>query len=116
MKEIAYTKLLVSVNHCYTKSANLEVYDTSCKGQARKIYSAEEVKGGRIIVKIHLLIILVTGYADVTYNPRRGFLGAIPVRGKIAYHLYGVDMEKTGTSVKLIRKSRWYSQLTSEGI
>lgn len=101
MKEIAYTKLLVSVNHCYTKSANLEVYDTSCKGQARKIYSAEEVKGGRIIVKIHLLIILVTGGGDVTYNPRRRILGAISVGGEVSYHLFNFASSKDGNSVIL---------------
>ena len=50
MKEIANTKLLVSVNHCFDKSANLEVFDVSRKGQARKIYSFEEFSGSNIIL------------------------------------------------------------------
>ena len=50
---------------------------------------------------------------DVTYNPRRGFLGAMSVRGKIAYHLYNFDTSKSNGIVKLIRKSRWHSQYTT---
>ena len=56
MKEIANTGLLVSVHHCYTMSANLEVFDVSWKGKTKKIYSYEEVSGSRIfIIKIHLI-------------------------------------------------------------
>ena len=47
---------------------------------------------------------------DVTYNSRRGMLGAICVERKIAYHLYNVTTGKTGNIVKLIRKSRWHAQ------
>ena len=47
MKEIANTKLLVSVHHFYNKAANLKVFDVSWKGQAKEIYSFEEVSGGR---------------------------------------------------------------------
>ena len=50
MKEIANTGFLVSVYHFYDKSANLQVFDISRKGQVRKIYSFEEVTGSRIIV------------------------------------------------------------------
>jgi len=50
VKEIANTGLLVSVHHCSSKSANLEVFDVSRKGQTKKIYSATEVSGSRIIV------------------------------------------------------------------
>ena len=57
VKEIASTGLLVSVHHCYDHSASLEVFDVSRKGQAKKIYSFEEVSGGRIIVKIYLIIV-----------------------------------------------------------
>ena len=109
MKEVANTGLLVSVHHSNDKSANLEVFDVSRKGQARRIYSFEEVSGGRILVKIHLIICLVTGHGDVTYNPRRGILGAISVGGKISYHLYNFAMGKTGDVVKLVRKSQWHS-------
>ena len=48
----------------------------------------------------------------MTYNSRRGFLGAISVRGKIAYHLYQIDTSKVDDAVKLIRKSIWLSQHT----
>lgn len=53
---------------------------------------------------------LVTGTGDVTYNSRRGILGAISVGGKISYHLYSLATSKAGDIVKLIRKSRWHSQ------
>ena len=56
VKEIANTGLLVSINHCSSVSANLEVFDVSRKEQVRKIYSFEEVSGGRIILKICLII------------------------------------------------------------
>ena len=118
MKEIANIGFLVRAHHDHEKSANLGVFDVSRKGQAKKIYSFEEDSGDRILVKIYYtLIILVTGYGDVTYNPRRGFLGTIPVTGKIAYHLYNFTTEKAGNIVKLIRKSKWHSQYNSkEGI
>ena len=80
VKEIANTRLLcASVHHCYNGSANLQVFDVSRKAKARKIYSFEQIPGSRVIVKIHLIIILVTGHGDVTYNPRRSILGAISV-------------------------------------
>lgn len=61
-------------------------------------------------------ICLVTGFGDVTYNSRRGFLGAIPLEGKIAYHLYhiGYSGKKSGYGVKLLRKSKWCSQFSIE--
>lgn len=48
----------------------------------------------------------------MTYNSRRGILGAIPVREQIAYHLFGIDAaaSKTEDIVKLYRKSKWHSQ------
>jgi len=50
VKEIANTGFLVSVHHSYQKSANLEVFDVSQKGQPKKIYSFEEVSGGKIFI------------------------------------------------------------------
>lgn len=44
VKEIANTKLLISLNHVMDKSANLEIFDISCKTM-KKIYSFEEVHG-----------------------------------------------------------------------
>ena len=56
----------------------------------------------------HLLTLsLVTGHGEVTYNPRRSFLGAIPIEGKISYHLFSLDLN--ASAVKLCRKSKWYS-------
>ena len=43
MKEIPNTKLLVSVYHRFDASANLEVFDVSREGEAKKLYSFEEV-------------------------------------------------------------------------
>ena len=48
LKGIANTGLLVSVHHCYDRSANLEVFDVSLRGQEKKIFSFEEVVGSRI--------------------------------------------------------------------
>ena len=114
VKEIANTRLLVSVHHNWRHSANLEVFDVSRKGQAKKIYKFEAVSGSRIIIKIHLIIIVVTGYGDLAYNLRRCFLGAIPVRGHISYHLYSFSSSKAGNTVNLIRKSKWHSHCSTE--
>lgn len=46
MKEITNTGLLVSVEHSWGASANLEVFDVSKKGRVKKVYSFEEVSGG----------------------------------------------------------------------
>ena len=56
----------------------------------------------------------MTGHGDVTYNPRRNILGAVPVRGKITYHLNDIAAGKGGNYVKLIRKSKWHSQYSKE--
>ena len=48
---------------------------------------------------------LVTGEGDVTFNQRRGILGAVPVGREIAFHLYNFTTSKAGNIVKLIRKS-----------
>ena len=68
--------------------------------------SSEEVK-----FYLHCLNFLETGL-DVTYNSRRGILGAIPVSKETAYHLFNIDANapKAGDIVKLYRKSKWHSQ------
>ena len=116
VKEIANPGLRVSINHCSSVSANLEVFDVSRKEQVRKIYSFEEVSGGRIILKICLIIspLWGTGTGDVAYNPLRSILGAIPIKGKIAYHLYNISTSKHGDIVKLIRKSKWHAQQSNK--
>lgn len=60
----------------------------------------------------------VTGQGDVTYNSRRNILGAIPINGKVSYHLFNVDISGSNTNdvVKLSRQSKWYDQhVSSEG-
>ena len=88
--EIANTGFLVSVHHCSGISANLEVFDVSRKGQAKKIYSFEEVGGCRII------------------------LGAIPVGRKTACRLYNFATSNAGNIVKFIRKSKWQPQYSTK--
>ena len=56
MKEIPNAEFLVSVQHNIT-SANLEVFDVSRRGQAKKIYSFEEISGSIMMVKIILVIV-----------------------------------------------------------
>ncbi len=55
---------------------------------------------------------LGVSYGDVTYNSRRNILGAIPIAGRIAYHLFNVDANTSNAHgiVKLNRKSKWHSQ------
>ena len=66
---------------------------------------------------MRIISFLVTGNGDVTYNPRRNILGAIPIEGEIVYHLYQFPTSKADNNVKLIRKSRWHTQYrTEEGI
>ena len=106
MKEIANTRLLVSVSHSCSTSANLEVFDVSRKGQTKKIYSFKEVLGSKISLKSASYVnpLIATGEGDVAYNSRRSIFGAIPVRGKIAYHLFYFGSSKAGNIVKLIQK------------
>ena len=94
----------------------MAVFDISKKDQIKEIYSLEEVSGSRIIFFLYLLnnyiFSLGTGYGDITYNSRRGIFGAVPLYGKISYHLFNVDSNasKSKDIVKLIRKSKWHSQ------
>ena len=49
----------------------------------------------------------------MTYNSRRGILGAIPIEQNIAYHLFSIDSGASkfrGDTVKLRRKSKWHPQ------
>ena len=133
LKEIPNTKLLVSVNHNYNNSANLEIYDLSQK-KKRKIYSFEEVRGCNNLIDlvsnhstlldlqplffIHMVLNellsspLVTGNGDVTFNSRRRLLGAIPLGELAAYHLWNIDYsrQKSDNNVRLLKKSRWLRQ------
>ena len=87
------------------------------KGKLRKyILLRKSLAVEYSVIKIYLIfsLLLVAGFGDVTYNPRRNFLGAICVGGKIAYHLYKFDTSKPDGIVKLIRKSSWHSQYNSE--
>lgn len=117
MKEIQDTKLLVSLPHNTDKSANMAVFDISQQGKVNEIYSLGEVKGSILNFFLSIIIFssLGTGCGDVTYNPRRGILGAIPVSEKIAYHLFNVDVNasKTEDVIKLYRKSNWHSQYSN---
>ena len=56
----------------------------------------------------------MVGYGEVAYNPRRNILGAMCVKGKIAYHLYNFASSRDGSIVKLIRKSKWHDQNTKK--
>jgi hypothetical protein len=47
VKEISNTGLLVSLNQRYNKCAGLEIFDISQKQQVKKIFSFENVVGGK---------------------------------------------------------------------
>ena len=57
----------------------------------------------------------MTEFGDVTYNSRRNLLGAIPVKDRIAYHLFSIDVggSKKNDVVTLVRKSKCHVQHTS---
>lgn len=59
---------------------------------------------------------LDTGRGDVSYNSRRNFLCALPLGRKIAYHLYniGYSAQNSNYSVKLLRKSKWHAQYSTQ--
>ena len=92
VKEIPNTKLLVSLNYFYKKAANMAIFDLS-KKVAKKIYSFEEVLGGKsnsnylnsedtrilsintnkAISRLTAYLIffpLVVGHGDVAFNER----------------------------------------------
>ena len=116
VKEIPNTNLLVSLNHIKHYSANMSVYDISKADQIKEVYSLGEVSGKCIIIFFTfvcwIIFSLATGDGDITYNSRRGILGAIPLEKEISYHLFNVDskVSKTKNIVKLTRKSKWHSQ------
>mgnify|MGYP007014816418 CR=1 FL=1 len=89
------------------------------KGKLRKYillrkFLAVESSVAKIYLISFPLPLQGTGYGDVTYNPRRNFLGAMPVKGKIAYHLYNFGTSKSDVIIKLIRKSSWHSQYSTK--
>ena len=102
--------------------ANMEVFDLSEKGKARKIYSFGEVFGGKFLNNFSLFILsvcslLVVGPGDVAYNIRRSLIGAISIGEQTASHLFSIDSSKSiGNKdiVKLIRKSKWHPQYSSK--
>ena len=91
------------------------VFDISKTAQIKEIYSLGEVSGGSIINFFTLnnyIFSLETGVGDITYNSRRGILGAIPLEKNFSYHLFNVGSHasKTKDIVQLIRKSKWHPQ------
>ena len=101
----------------------MSIFDISKKNHTKEIYSFGVVSERRTI-KLFLPLSFEqsyfsleyypqeTGLGDITYNSRRRILGAVPIYGKISYHLFNVDSNasKTKEIVKLIRKSKWHSQ------
>lgn len=117
VKELSNTGYLVSLHHCWNKCANMQIFDISQRSRARIFYSFEEVFGGKHLFRTtNNLPCLVTGFGDVSFNPRRGLLGAMSVFGEIAYHLFSIDLNPSKVSdpsVRLCRKSKWPSQLNA---
>ena len=130
VKEISGTRLLISLHHAATQSANIEVFDLAKKGRSEKIYSFGEVTGRKFATSNHsnssfhyqfiqnyiennnFFMTIDMGYGDLTYNTKRSLLGAISLSGKTAYHLFTVDTNCLSIKdcIKLTRKSKWHSQ------
>ena len=51
----------------------------------------------------------MTGHGDVADNSRRSILGAIPLQGGLAYHLFKIDPGNSTSSeiVRLCLKPKW---------
>ena len=92
----------------------MDIFDCSQKGKMRKIFTFDEVPGGKFSFAYsnHFFFSLVTGVRNMTVNPRRSILGVIPVAGKISYHLFSIDTTAEKVA-KLSRKSKWPSQYNS---
>mgnify|MGYP000913279474 FL=1 len=87
------------------------------KGKRRKYIQPLKFLGvdsSLIKIKFHFFPLLGTGYGDVAFNPRRNILGAMCVKGKIAYQLYNFGTSKSDGIVKLIRKTKWHSQYSTK--
>ncbi len=69
-----------------------------------------------IFITLIIIFPIEVGWGDVTYNYRRSILGAIPVGGRTAYHLFTIDTSTSnaGDIVKLNRKSKWHSQHSTD--
>ena len=115
----------------------MAIFDISRK-EPKKIYTFEEVIGGKIDLKgmnynsksflslffspilkglfliftLTFVFSLVDGEGDVTFNARRNILASISRKQKIAYHLHsiGYSGQKGDYSVQLLRKSKWLKQ------
>lgn len=59
------------------------------------------------------IFLLVVGHGDVTYNSKRGILGAISSELKTAYHLFDINPSASNPEeiVKLARPAKWPLQL-----
>lgn len=59
-KAIPNSRMLVSLNHCWTASANLAIFNISQNGDVRKVYSFEEVMGGKNIQEKNISLLITT--------------------------------------------------------
>lgn len=112
IKEIPNTSLLVAFQiDSYFRAAKLDIFDTFQPEKMRTIYSFEEVRGGNNLFSFFLFSIEISGY-DVTYNSRRGLLGAIHCGPKIAYHIFKVEdsFSKSSYRVRLLQKAACYAK------
>lgn len=50
VKEITNTGLLVSLNHAFDVSANMQIFDVSKKEKVQKVFSFEEIEGGMLMI------------------------------------------------------------------
>ena len=117
VKEIANTRLLVSVHHSYEVSANLEVFDVSWKGRVRKIYSFEEVSASRNIINIHFNNYHLCQRLEMEIWPiihEEAFLGPFPLEERY-FIIFTISLfRRVAIFVKLIRKTRWHPEYSSK--
>lgn len=123
MKEISNTKLLVSLHQASFGSANMQIFDTSTKGKARRIYSFEETRGPSTLVNIddEITIIFLFFFRCIGIRRYCIQLSQKSPRSNLfeeqSYHLFKIENipSPNKAAVKLCRKSRWHDQFTFDG-
>lgn len=81
------------------------------KDKLRKFILSKSMEVNKCFFVLKTLLISSeeTGFGDVSYNTQRNILGALPVTGKIAYHLYNNGWSDHKPCIELLKKSKWHS-------
>lgn len=99
LRAVRNSNCLISLHHCYNKAANFELLSINSNRTLSKIFQFEQIDGD-------------VGNGDIASNEKNNFVALIPVKTKITYHLFSVDMD-SNNPVAFIRRTKWYPQHSS---